>query len=353
MAAGAMRLLLAAFACVYGLVIAVRNRLYDWRVLKKAVLPVPVVCVGNITAGGTGKTPMVVWLCRYLQSLGLKVVVLSRGYKSHGNDSNDEMRLLADSLPDVEMVVDSNRFGGGQSAIEKYRPDVIVMDDGFQHRQMLPRGLLREPVKELGRAKIVVLSRADAVSDDKLAEIKNQIGNVCDGIIAVSRHKPTGLYNASGDTIAIEELRGKKLFAFCAIGNPDAFLATLEKSGSKLVGKRFFQDHATYDENKLSQLQKTAHECQADWVVTTQKDWVKLKEVLEATVVTRGSTCRDRARARREGAPTKNGGHGPPYEWRAKPQPTLMEQLYWVKVEMEIVEGKDKVCGLINGVISL
>ena len=120
-----LRLLLAVVSCFYGVVIDLRNRLYDLGWLRVGQLPVPVICVGNITAGGTGKTPMVIWLCQYLGQQGLKVALLSRGYKAQGSGDNDETKLLRAALPDVPIVIDSNRLRGGQEAIQSHNADAL------------------------------------------------------------------------------------------------------------------------------------------------------------------------------------------------------------------------------------
>lgn len=340
-----LRPMLALLAKLYGLVVSFRNRLYDWGWLASTPLSVPVICLGNITAGGTGKTPMVIWICHYLQGHGLKVALLSRGYKGDSHGDNDEMKLMGDTLDGVTMVVDADRVRGGRRAIEEHKAEILVLDDGYQHRRLkrdldivmidclcpfgydrlLPRGLLREPIDQLRRADVVVLSRSDMIDKSQLNELKDRIERLCNGEVIMARHEPTGLYNAQGGKVALEKLKGKKVLAFCGIGNPPGFIATLEKLGARIVAKKFFPDHTKYDNNKLEKLHKAAQQCGADWLITTQKDWVKLKEVLGNKKET------SPAKANTDQVADNAG------------------QLHWLKVEMSISNGEDQLCSLLDG----
>jgi len=324
-----LRWLLAAVAGLYGFIINIRNWLYDRRWLRVSQLSVPVICVGNITAGGTGKTPMVIWLCRYLSQRGLKVAILTRGYKGQGPDGNDETQLLRAALPDVPIVIDSNRLRGGQKAIQSHSADVLILDDGFQHRHlkrdmdiimidamepfgygsMIPLGLLREPLTQLRRADAIVISRADSISNDDLATLKAQIRSLSNhpetSLIVTSRHEPVSLCHTDGNSVAPQELRDKKVAAFCGIGNPQGFIATLARQGAKVVAQRFFPDHYHYNSETLAQLAHWKRNCGARWLITTEKDWVKLKEL---------------------------------------PQVNAVADLYWLRVELAITEGKEQFC---------
>ena len=339
--AACLRLLLRIAGGVYGMLIYVRNRLYDKGILKSISLPVPVICVGNITTGGTGKTPMVIWICRYLRERGKKVVVLSRGYKGESEDGNEEVQMLRRSVPEVPVVVDPDRVRGGREAMVKYRPDVIVLDDGFQHRRLgreldivmidvtcpfgyghlLPRGLLREPLKELRRAGVFVLSRCDQISDEHGDEIVARLGREGsdrglkrEKCIIRSRHEPKGLYNTAEKEVPLEELSGRKVGAFCGIGNPESFLATLRKLGAEVAGREFFPDHGTYKSNDPDRLAKWGRERGADWLVTTQKDWVKLREI--------------------------PGAKG-------------LDNLYWLQVEMTLSQGREQLQREIDEAINI
>ena len=299
--ATAMRLLLTLLAWLYRLVVVVRNRLYDlgWRPTQQ--VSVPVICVGNITAGGTGKTPMVVWLCRRLQQQHRKVVVLARGYQRKGDGDNDETEMLRRLLPDVPIVIDADRVRGAQTALAQHQADAIVLDDGFQHRRLgrdldivmldctcpfgyghlLPRGLLREPVRALRRAGAVVLTHSDQVSESRLFSVAQRVQQIADAkmLIAHSCHAPTGLYDVDERDVLLEKLRGRRVVAFCGIGNPQAFVETVKQLGAKVAAVRFFNDHHHYNECDCEALIRLARENEVELLITTEKDWVKLKHI--------------------------------------------------------------------------
>jgi len=329
------RLSLSLMACFYRGIITLRNWFYDRGWLSSESLPVPVICIGNITAGGTGKTPMVIWLSRYLQERGRKVAVLSRGYKGGSDEDSDEVRLLRESLPDVTIVVDSDRLRGGRKAREQCQADVLLMDDGFQHRRlqrdldivlidgscpfgygkMLPRGLLREPVGQLRRADAVVLTRSDIIPAEKRAELKQLIRKLLNDTakpIGYSCVQPEKLYAADGSEIDGGQLQEKKVFIFGGIGNPGAFTATLKKMGAAISGEYFFSDHTGYDEKMVRKLSSLRENSEADWLVTTEKDWVKLRKL---------------------------------------PMVSKVEQLYWLKISINITHNQEMLCEKINAVI--
>src|SRR3954470_198255 len=193
--AGAARAVLGLGAAGYGLAMAARNFAFDrgWRTVHRA--SVPVVAVGNLTLGGTGKTPMVEYLARWYRARGLRVAILSRGY-GRIDGLNDEGRVLEENLPDVPHLQDRDRAGLARVAVEELESELLILDDGFQHRRLardldivlidaldpfglgrlFPRGLLREPLGALRRASLVVLTRADLVSDDAAREIRARVG---------------------------------------------------------------------------------------------------------------------------------------------------------------------------------
>src|SRR5262249_6499892 len=218
-----------------------RNRGYDrgWLAVHRA--GVPVVSVGNLTVGGTGKTPMVEWVARWFRRHEKQVVILSRGYRQvHG--LNDEGRVLEENLPDVPHLQDRDRVRSARIAVEELEAEVLVLDDGFQHRRLardldlvlidalepfglgrlLPRGLLREPVASLRRADLVVLSRADLISPDERRSIRAEAERHGGPVRWIeARHAPMELVGAEGGASSIEELAGRPVAAFCGIGNPE------------------------------------------------------------------------------------------------------------------------------------
>ena len=283
--------------------------------MKSYELPVPVICVGNITTGGTGKTPLVEFLGGYLQKRGVKVALLSRGYRGQSGGDNDEISILRERLAGVTIVIDSDRVRGGRRAIAEHGAEVLLLDDGFQHRRlrrdldivlidctcpfgygwMLPRGLLREPKDSLSRAGAVVLTRCDQIGAAELSELSRTIENLSvkpagvakpsgdnkDSrvIIAQSCHQGRAVFTAGGEQMDVQEVQGKKLYAFCGIGNPESFVRTLEKLGGNVVGSYFFSDHFHYNVSDVQRLRTAADESGAEVLITTEKDWVKLREL--------------------------------------------------------------------------
>lgn len=290
------RIILAMLSWPYSMAVRLRNHLYSRRLLVAHHAGVPVLCVGNLTTGGTGKTPLVVWLCRHIREKGLACAILTRGYKTQKGELSDEPALLAAQCPDVPVVVNPDRVAGAAEAIRSHRAQVIVMDDGFQHRRLardldiiavdattpfgygrvLPAGLLREPVTGLRRAHAVVLTRCNQVSEDALSQIENKIRRINrDLVISRSIHAPVTIRTAQETEITLDRIRGRRVFAFCGIGNPRAFLRTLEQLGTTLVGSRVFDDHYRYTAEDLRTIQEQAQDQQASLVLTTQKDWTK------------------------------------------------------------------------------
>ncbi|HLB72798.1 MAG TPA: tetraacyldisaccharide 4'-kinase [Sedimentisphaerales bacterium] len=307
-----LRLLLGIAACGYSLVIRLRNLLYSKGWFKTHRVNAAVISIGNITTGGTGKTPLVAWLCNEitqnskLKTQNCKCAILTRGYKATQNSKLktqnyfDEPAILAQSCPQAKVVVNPDRVAGAVNAIS-FGANVLIMDDGFQHRRLardldivaidatmpfgfgriLPAGLLREPITALRRAGAVVITRADQAAQDQLTEIENKIRNIkADIVIARSIHSPVCAISRDGDRISLEKLQGKKILAFCGIGNPGAFLNTLKALGADLLGSAVFDDHHHYTHACLEKISKQARHLKADLIVTTQKDWTKIAPLL-------------------------------------------------------------------------
>jgi tetraacyldisaccharide 4'-kinase len=250
---------------------------------------VPVVSVGNLTLGGTGKTPCVEYVARFYSDLGMQVAILSRGYgAAHG--PNDEALVLEENLPDVPHLQDPNRSAAADRAVEELESELLVLDDGFQHRRLhrdldivlidatrppqrdylFPRGTLREPVSGLNRAGAILLTRCDQVDPAAVSEHRDWLARRFPGKpVATTEHRPTA---------EADELRGKTVGAFCGIGNPAAFRRTLEALGATVAAFRAFPDHHPYTRADVDDLRAWANGLPADAVVaTTQKDWVKLR----------------------------------------------------------------------------
>jgi len=295
--------LLAPAAWAYGVAVEARNGLYNQGWLRAHRLGVPVLCVGNLTTGGTGKTPLVAWLCRGLLRRGRRPAILTRGYQApHGADC-DEVRLLRDWLPDTPIVVDADRVRGGRRALEQYQPDVLVLDDGFQHRRLardldlvlidclqpfgggalLPQGRLREPLHQLRRADVVILTRSDQVPPEELIRLRQRVRDVLDApadkLVACARQIPTASLSADGAEQPVEALRGRRVFAFCGIGNPQSFIRLVAALGADVVDQQCLEDHHHYRRGELERWADRARASGAEWLITTEKDWVKLRNL--------------------------------------------------------------------------
>ncbi|OWK43101.1 tetraacyldisaccharide 4'-kinase [Fimbriiglobus ruber] len=282
----------------YGTAVWLRNRAFDrgWKPATR--VPVPVVGVGNLTLGGTGKTPCVEYVAAFYRELGVAAAVLSRGYGAQAG-MNDEAMVLEENLPDVPHLQGPDRAALARTAVEELESEVLVLDDGFQHRRLardldivlvdatrplasdylFPRGLLREPVGELRRAGVIVLTRADQAGADSVARQRDWLGRrFPDTPVATAVHAPVELVGADGVVEPVESLRGKAVGAFCGIGNPEAFHRTLTDLGASVAAFRTFPDHHAYTREDVEDLRAWAGRLPPDaTIATTQKDFVKLR----------------------------------------------------------------------------
>jgi len=281
----------------YGLAMRCRNWLFDAGWKRRIKSPVPVISVGNLTMGGTGKTPCVEYVARFLSERDMRVAILSRGYGSW-QGCNDEALVLEENLPDVPHLQGADRAALAQIAVLELDSEILVLDDGFQHRRLMrdldlvlidatapwgfglfPRGILREPASSLRRANLVILTRCDQVGPEELAKLRTRVQRIAPGIpIADSTHEPAGWINSKQERRPLQEWRGRPLAAFCGIGNPDAFRRTLTTLGAEPMAFRIFPDHHPYSRNDVEDLRNWARQLAMDCVVvTTQKDLVKLR----------------------------------------------------------------------------
>lgn len=297
--ASVARLLLAMLSWPYSLVVRLRNGLFSLGVLRARKVGAVVISVGNLTTGGTGKTPLVVWLCQSIRQKGCRCAILTRGYRMQKGGLSDEPAVLAARCPDVSVVVNPDRVAGANQAIGTDAAQVLVLDDGFQHRRLardvdivavdatapfgygrlLPAGLLREPVSGLRRAHAVVITRSDQVSEPSLLQIESRIRQINpQAVIAAAVHAPVGAASHGDAEIGLEELRGRKVFAFCGLGNPQAFFDTIRRMGCSLVGSVGFDDHHPYSDQCLRRICGQARDCRTDFILTTHKDWTKISQ---------------------------------------------------------------------------
>ncbi len=289
-------------AALYGLAARARNGLYRRGWLKSRRAPAPVVSIGNITAGGTGKTPMVAWLARLMIIHKRRPAILSRGYGRDRASGLDDENLMLARLADAPVVVDPHRVRGAARAVEEHGADVLIMDDGFQHRRlardldvvlidalwpfgaghMLPRGLLREPLAGLARADFIVVTRADLIDEADLDALKQRLNALApDAPVAVCRTVLHGLRPLSGAPEAgPRELRRGGWAACCGIGNPEGFLRTLEEARCRLGAVDIFPDHQPYSAAQVQGVADRAAAAGCNGVITTEKDAVKIEPLL-------------------------------------------------------------------------
>jgi len=285
----------------YAMAMRVRRWAYRRGSLASHNAPVPVVSVGNVTAGGTGKTPMVAWIVRRLVEAGRTPAIVTRGYRAEPvkkgeTPRSDEAELLA-ALTDVSVIVEPDRLAGARRAAEG-GADVVVLDDGFQHRRLrrdvdivlidaaeplgfghcLPRGLLREPPAALADADAVVITHADEVSPEALAGLRQTLTPLCGPrtVFAEACHKPLAVIDAAGQRHEPETLVGKKVAAFCGLGSPEHFFDSLAALGANVVESVALDDHAPYSPALLKKLAEQARDAGAEAMITTQKDHVRL-----------------------------------------------------------------------------
>ena len=295
--------MLALIAKLYGKIADLRNSLYDRGVFHSERLPARTISIGNITTGGTGKTPLVAYVANLLAARGQKVCILTRGYGradeskrilvsdgecilEDADTAGDEPIELAKKLLGRAIVIaDADRVSAAEWAGRRFKPNVLILDDGFQHRraardldivcvdatnpfggdQMLPAGRLREPPNNLSRAGVVVITRSNL--SHNLDEIKRRVAE-----LAPDAH----VFTAVQKMINVETLRDRAVYAFCGIGNPDAFFGQLRSDGINLSGTRSFRDHWSYQRPDIDVIEEAARKANADTLVTTAKDAVKL-----------------------------------------------------------------------------
>jgi len=305
--------LLFAISLLYGGVVKLREILYKKGVLKSKRLPCKVISVGNLTVGGTGKTPMTIYLANKLTRRGYKVAVISRGYgggaeKSGGIVSDgqvifmdpqmagDEPFLIARNLKNVPVVVGQNRFSAGMSAIRHFSPDVIILDDAFQHLQLerdidlvlldsrcpfgnghlLPRGPLREPLSALLRADAFIFTRSDHINTPPISHFSLPTSHSFLTSHVPYLYKLTGEKDSDSESYYISMLKGQKAYAFSGIAKNDDFRRTIAELGCELVGFSAFPDHHRYSDKDFELISRSAKAAKADILVTTEKDEVRI-----------------------------------------------------------------------------
>lgn len=286
---------------LYGLGSRFRRYQYDHERKPIHRVDVPVISVGNLTTGGTGKTPIVCDLCTRLRAMDRRVAIISRGYGAGESGINDEAMELAERLPDVPHVQHPDRVEAARIAVEELEAEVLVMDDGFQHRRLhrdldivvldatcpfgfgyqLPRGYLREPISSLRRANLVFVTRTDQVDACDVRQIEIEVRRHNQHVpIILTSHRPSSIGLENGATESIESIRNRDVALFSAIGNPNAFERTAENCGVTVVGHFVLPDHDAYDRETRDRLRNWVLESKShqplDWILCTHKDFVKI-----------------------------------------------------------------------------
>lgn len=295
------------FSILFGIILKIRVYLYSLGILKTRKLPCPVISVGNLTLGGTGKTPLVMHLAKGLKQRGIHVAILTRGYKGKMKQgfvkinnnhispklSGDEPFLMAKTLEGIPILIGSNRFRNAQLALKEFLISCFLLDDGFQHLKLhrdldillidsqigfgdnyiFPRGILREPLSHLRRADIYLITKITNQKSSRLLE--EEISKLKPSpIIFHSHYEPLYLLNYKGVKINIESLNGKNVIALSSIGNPHYFSYLLKRCGMVVTNEIIFPDHHSYKERDLTFIKEQVK--QVDCIVTTEKDMVKL-----------------------------------------------------------------------------
>jgi len=303
------------YACsrAYELAMGLRPSLYHKGVFRQKGLPCRVISIGNLTVGGTGKTPMVHYVANLLKGIGLKVAVISRGYGGYAQRSGglvsdgkttlmgpeasgDEPQLLAAKLNGIPLFVGKDRCRAARRAIREFGASVLVLDDGFQHLRIrrdldlllldstrpfgngycIPRGTLREPVEQMKRATAIVFTRW---TDIRCPTREQSIIEACakGRPIFKSMHVPEALYlGGKEESLDLASLRGRRLFAFSGIGRNESFRETIGELEGHLLGFHEFPDHHRYSSHDLSSVWKRARDLKVDSIITTEKDFVKI-----------------------------------------------------------------------------
>ncbi|MBN1670252.1 MAG: tetraacyldisaccharide 4'-kinase [Kiritimatiellae bacterium] len=326
-----LRWLLRQLSRLYGLVVQIRHFLYRKRIFRHHTLGCQVISIGNLTVGGTGKTPVVEVFARNLQKAGRRVAILSRGYKkvepnllerfldtallrerrrpprvvSDGRTllldsamSGDEPYMLASHLPDVAVLVDKNRVKSGRYAIGALGCDTLVLDDGFQYlalrhrldivlvdrtnpfgnRHVLPRGLLREPIRNIRKADVIFITKCDGSGTEDLKQQLRDLNAAAE--IIECTHRAKHLQNVfSREHKELSFLDGRNVTALSGIAAPDGFEDELARRGARIVLRRRFADHHRYSQQEIIDLINASRGAEAEAIVTTEKDAVRFPKI--------------------------------------------------------------------------
>jgi tetraacyldisaccharide 4'-kinase len=334
--AGLLRAVLLALSFLYLLIVRSRAWLYHQNYIRKGVPGCPVVSVGNLTVGGTGKTPVVELLARELTAGGRRVAILSRGYKSvprpffrrildkffkasevfaprvvsdghalllDSRTAGDEPFMLANNLRGVVVLVDRDRVKSASYAVRSFGADCIILDDGFQYlrlkrsinlvlidaqspfgnRYLLPRGTLREPPEHLGRATHILLTKCESGDNPEIVR-EIRLHNRTAEIMACT-HRPVNLRNlVTGEILPLDYLRDRRIGAICGIAVPESFFSALRRLGARIETERDFPDHHRYSRREIEEFLRRCARLGLDAAITTEKDAVRFPRLINPEV---------------------------------------------------------------------
>jgi len=300
--------ILKVLFAVYHFFVQIRNFLYNHGIFRAHDVSVPVISIGNVSFGGTGKTPMVIWSAQQIQKAGFPVVILSRGYKRRSifckvvsdyakvrtslRKAGDEPYLIAKKLPGVPVIVCKNRVRGARKAVKRYNPRVILLDDGLQHRKLARKFdialidspsvlrsnvFLREPVKNLRRADTVVFTKHD-LFDNSEKIVQDMVKEFACPVFH-AHYAPVSIRNDQTN-FAPDILKGKTVFLVAGIGNPKYFKHVVESTGAHASRMFIYRDHARYTRWRVRRIIRKFNTSSADMLITTEKDWHKIKRWL-------------------------------------------------------------------------
>lgn len=266
---------------------------YKLNILKSKKLKSKVISVGNITWGGTGKTSLIALLCRFFEEKNKRHAVLIRGY------GQDEDRMLKERLPQTLILSGRNRLKNALIAENNYNIDTLILDDGFQHwrikrdldivtinaanpfgnRCVIPAGILREPLSALKRAEIIVITKVNLIDKKNISDIKNAICNIApEAEIFEAEHQPVSLAETNKKKEhGLDYIAGRNVCAVAAVGDNDSFFKMLLDLSAQITSKFSFLDHHRYTEYDVENIVDTAKRTNSNAIITTQKDWVRLK----------------------------------------------------------------------------
>ena len=308
-----LKKILIPFKPFYWILISLKNKLYDLNILNTYSLNKPVISLGNLTTGGTGKTPFTIFITKYFIKHGIKVGILSRGYgrKSKGTivvsdgikllnsykKTGDEPYLIAKKLKNIPIVVDKDRFRGGTYLITKFNPDIIILDDGYQHRslkrdlnillinsldkkndhKLIPNGKLREPWENFKRANLIIKTKSNLIKKnkfliDKINKTKINTFNSEFHIKISEQFTKKAFKNIN--------LSNKNILTVTAIGDPISFIESIKKMNCNIIKQINFKDHYNYNQKIWNKIENIVKKFKIDFILTTEKDWVKIEPLV-------------------------------------------------------------------------